>query len=154
MEPGTGSSGGNAANPNADNTGDAADKSDRQRGSSLNYALESAAEGRNTDPELLKELGMTQEEFTDFAKRVTKKEAKPEPEEVPAPLDANQRRFGTDSQIRTSSVRGAGKTAQDSQQSMFGGNRVEAPPEYRALFEAYTKSIGRVTKEAKPAKDK
>lgn len=144
--------GGEGGSDIVDNTGDAANEADRQKASSLNYALKNAAEGRNTDPELLKKMGMTQDEFTEFAKRVLEPKQSPtQPDEPAVPLDAQQRQFGGQPQIRTSAVRGAGKTAQDDQRSLFGGSRVAPPPEYRKLFEAYSKSIGKVQQPPPPA---
>lgn len=136
-----------------DNTGEAADPSDKKKGSELVLKkLQEELKKKKIDPDLLKELGWTEQEARDFAKRLEKTGT---PKEAPAdPLTGKAREgFGSGTQLRKSASRAAGALPRDDQQDLFQGSRTAPPPEYRELFEAYTRSLSKTGKAAPEKKE-
>lgn len=122
-----------------DNTGEASDPEDLKRGSNLVLKrLKDELKNKEVDPELLKDMGWTEEDAWRFADRMEK----PPPPEAPKdPLVGKEREgFGGGTKLQKTAKRGAGNVS-DQTGDLFQGRRAPPPPEYRALYEAYTRSL-------------
>lgn len=128
-----------------DNTGDAANPEDqKQAGDLVLKKLDEQLKKKEIDPEMLKEMGWTEDQFRKFADRMRQKQDKP-PEKLDDPLTRKNRGdFGKGADLRRSTGRAGGSGPQDNQRGLYESRRVAPPPEYRDHFEAYTRSLSKI----------
>jgi hypothetical protein len=123
-----------------DNLGEKANPADKEKGSNLILRrLEEELRQKKVDPELLKEMGWTEEDAKKFAERMRAESAKEVDKSDPL-NQAKRAGFGQGTDLRKSTGRSAGKGA-DQLQDLFSGRRTPPPPEVRKRYEAYMKSL-------------
>lgn len=135
-----------------DNTGDAPNPDDAKLANELTLKkLADQLKRKKVDPELLRRMGWTEEEARRFADRMARHRAPDSPpEKVAEPLTGSAREgFGKSTQLRKSVGRAGGATPQDQQRDLMQDRRTPPPPEYRELYEAYTRELAKQA--AKPA---
>jgi hypothetical protein len=134
-----------------DHLGEKANMADQEKGSNLILRrLEEELRQKKVDPELLKEMGWTEEDAKKFAERMRAESAKVE--DKSDPLNQGKRAgFGQGTDLRKSTGRSAGKGS-DQLQDLFSGRRTPPPPEVRKRYEAYMKSLSAEGMTRSPAK--
>ena len=134
-----------------DHLGEKANLADQEKGSNLILRrLEEELRQKKVDPELLKEMGWTEEDAKKFAERMRAESAKVE--DKSDPLNQGKRAgFGQGTDLRKSTGRSAGKGS-DQLQDLFSGRRTPPPPEVRKRYEAYMKSLSAEGMTRSPAK--
>lgn len=118
---------------------DEVNQEDLGEGSNLTLRqIEDELSKKKIDPELLKEMGWTEEEARKFRDRLKEPQV---PKEKADPLTGESRReFGSGTDLRKSTGRSGG-TTNDAVGDLFSGRRGQVPPEVRKRFEAYMKSL-------------
>jgi collagen type III alpha len=121
-----------------DNLGEKPELSDKKKSNLVLRELADEIKNKKIDPNLLKEMGWTEEDAKKFYDRM---ESSNGANDKTDPLSAARRKgFGEGTDLRQSSGRSAGK-ANDQQQDLFSGRRTPPPPEVRKRYEAYMKSL-------------
>jgi hypothetical protein len=102
--------------------------------------LEDELKKKRIDPEMLKKLGMTEDQFRERAQRAL--ERAKAPEKVAGPLVGKEREgFGNRTDLSKRSDRKGGTLSKDDMQGLSDDIRANVPEAYRARFEAYQKSL-------------
>jgi hypothetical protein len=122
-----------------DDLGEKANPEDKQKGSNLVLReLADELKNKKVDPNLLKEMGWTEEDAKKFYERMQAQGNSPDKSD---PLSAAKRKgFGEGTDLRKSTGRSAGKSV-DQMQDLYSGRRTPPPPEVRKRYEAYMKSL-------------
>lgn len=127
--------------PISDNTGEKADPNDLKRATDLTLGkLEDQLKNKKVDPELLKKLGWTEADAKKFIDRQRSRQAPAE--KAADPLTGKGRgSFGEGTNLRKTVGRSGNSTVQDQLRGLEQGRRSAPPPEYRELYEAYTRGL-------------
>lgn len=138
-----------------DNTGEKADPDDRRRATQLTLKrLEEELKNKKVDPELLKQMGWTEEDARKFAERMSNKLSPelPPAEKISDPLVGKARSgFGEGTNLRKTVGRASSGAGQDDVQGLEQSRRTAPPPELRELYEAYTRSLSKTPAKSAPA---
>ncbi len=112
-----------------DNLGEKANPADKENGSNLILRrLEEELRQKKVDPELLKEMGWTEEDAKKFAERMRAESAKEVDKSDPL-NQAKRAGFGQGTDLRKSTGRSAGKGA-DQLQDLFSGGELHPLPRF------------------------
>jgi hypothetical protein len=124
-----------------DHSGDAANRDDLNQGSNLVLReLEEELKKKKVDPNLLKEMGWTEEDARNFYDKLRSAQPKDESSPLAGP---SRESFGQGTDLRRSSGRAAGKQ-KDAMGDLYSGRRAPVPPDVRRRFEAYMRSLSDV----------
>ena len=152
---GGGGGGGPGNSPIVDGQGMPLNADDKEKATNLVLKrLSEQLEQKKVDPELLRKMGWTEADAKAFVERMRER-SKPAAEAPADPLTGKAREeFGQGTNLRRSVRRASGGGVEDTDRQLFEGQRAAPPPEYKEMYEAYTRSLGQQPSPAPPAPPK